>query len=738
MTANAIYQVFSRGVSLQSPNVVVYHDPVDRGSSTGNPWPDEATAPSETLIPLTLTVGSNGRESVLKLSHAIRDSDSARADGRTLDYGDRIRVVTRYGNNQEVEMFRGYIGQIGIDYTPNSNGQDHEGEGVSVYGVEVIPGAILKTNWLTADKEDVIIAAGPTGLPFVHFHDDDDDDDDGDFWTFGPVVFNPRETSNTQTGNATSEDDEGYTYFMHQGRTLRSADSSATVVLQSEPWTAYTAGKWLIERIAADLEATGLTMADSFVALKATLDAIPISNVDVTGLTSIQALAKVLNPVGYGFTLTPGTTATGTAAGAGAREHFLSVYHLGGTNVVPGPWMADRKNPVSMHTEDGQKIQVVSIRYNRAANSTRNDFTVIGEFKKIEQTFIYAGRTGSSLTETELQPFWDITENSLDDYDTAGVLTDQSLDGASRTTWDARYTQGGTAYRRHTFRSFAWNEDGGLAPTLTVIPDLVNYSDADLNSIRRPRPFLKSMIYDDVEGRTLEATRVECAIFTDDGTDETSWITIGATVWKDRGGFTLTADDLLKFRPWKDAKDKAFEFTYGDYPLAQLLYNTRYSAVVTAKKIQFRLRCSVETDERIVGTSAQQDESAWPLTRRGVAYLPNRFKWQTIDNGDGGEFVGLSGAARDDTVAIGAYSNARRDVSEDALGMGSVILRGIDLVYSIGQAFASTRGYELDLTINAGGADRRAPSIAGIVYDFREGDIKTELLLDANLLQRVR
>ena len=61
---------------------------------------------------------------------------------------------------------------------------------------------------------------------------------------------------------------------------------------------------------------------------------------------------------------------------------------------------------------------------------------------------------------------------------------------------------------RHVFRSFAWNEDGGLAPLICDLPDLSACGDAAGQSVRRPRPVGETYTYDheDCRARRMPAS----------------------------------------------------------------------------------------------------------------------------------------------------------------------------------------------------------------------------------------
>ncbi len=95
----------------------------------------------------------------------------------------------------------------------------------------------------------------------------------------------------------------------------------------------------------------------------------------------------------------------------------------------------------------------------------------------------------------------------------------------------------------------------------------------------------------------------------------------------------------------------------------------------------------------------------------------------------------------DDSDAAAAYASAVQDVTADAIGHGSIILRGIDRTYNVGDAISNTRGREVNLRIGGreiADAETFAPVVIAVVWNFQSGAVKTELVLESPLLQVTR
>ena len=142
---------------------------------------------------------------------------------------------------------------------------------------------------------------------------------------------------------------------------------------------------------------------------------------------------------------------------------------------------------------------------------------------------------------------------------------------------------------------------------------------------------------------------------------------------------------------------------------------------------------SVELDECVTGRAAYSQDSSWPFRSEKVVFSPNRFKWHGTGDDDGDTV--------DDSQSANHYAARVQDVLEDATGHGSIVLRGIDRSYQVGDVIAATRGRVVNLRIGGRGIDDAvsfAPVVIGIVWNFEAGIAKTELILESPLLKVTR
>lgn len=145
--------------------------------------------------------------------------------------------------------------------------------------------------------------------------------------------------------------------------------------------------------------------------------------------------------------------------------------------------------------------------------------------------------------------------------------------------------------------------------------------------------------------------------------------------------------------------------------------------------LALRVIGTIELDECVVGKAEYRSDSSWPLRSQKVVYAPHRFKSSENAADD---------ASDPQIDPATAYAHQIRDVLEDAVGHGSCVLQGIDRSYKLGDAFSSTRGRRVGLGIRGreqGQRESFSPVIVGIVWDFREGVSKTELVLESDLLR---
>ncbi|MBT3201531.1 MAG: hypothetical protein HN350_16640 [Phycisphaerales bacterium] len=378
---------------------------------------------------------------------------------------------------------------------------------------------------------------------------------------------------------------------------------------------------------------------------------------------------------------------------------------------------------MSAGSAGAQRCSVQRLDFSRDNHRIANAVLVIGDRKRCEVSLEY-----SSQTDSDLQAYW-TSDDDLGDYDTDGVVAWRRWTAAQYRTFCGNYTYGRDGARKHAFRSFVWNEDGALAPIAQETPDLDAYGVGG-RAVRRPRPVGPALSYDD-SSRSLPA-RVQLAI----AGDASSGLQVPAKIWTDRAGFTLTVRTLHDWYPY--ATDEArgvqsdggsLQELYGDISYLQLLYNT-INDVSDQPQLTLSLIGSIESDQCATGVADYTPDSSWPFRAEKVVFAPHRFKWRTA--------LGAEGDSVDDSPEAALYASAVQDVTADAIGHGSIILRGIDRTYCVGDAISNTRGREVNLRLGGRDiADAQAfsPVVVAVVWNFQSGAVKTELVLESPLLQ---
>ncbi|GAG23600.1 unnamed protein product, partial [marine sediment metagenome] len=260
---------------------------------------------------------------------------------------------------------------------------------------------------------------------------------------------------------------------------------------------------------------------------------------------------------------------------------------------------------------------------------------------------------------------------------------------AKRDEWKQRYTLKGTDYLdyRHVFRTFAWNEDGGLssliqsAPNFPLLPRSAIRADytgragddnADDFFFFRPRPAGMRTKYRDETSGTMEPPTVEVGIIGDDE----SWVVAPGAAYildKYRCAITFIAPDVAVWFPWMKEANKSgvdpLHKKYGLLNFATALFNTLSDS---GDMLRIRLTAGFEMDDSVQYEQTRQLDSSWPFDAKALLYMPRRFKYRDTE----GEL--FEAAAVDDGVFDGPmdlYGKRALDVMEDATGHGSIVLR---------------------------------------------------------------
>lgn len=705
MTIN-VFKAADRGATFRPRNFRVYRAAV-RTSASGRPGWDPET-PQAFWQPLSLEWSANGRPSTLTLRRVLGSGESKaaeRVEWLGVSAGDRFRLAEARLPTGAGEMFRGYVGQgsLVVQASP-----DFEGATIVAYGPEILLAARAVTGawYMTPQADDAEISGTATDATRVRANV---------FATNLPAIFNKGGRPNASTCNwsltGEDQDERHCAVFTAPGRTVHDADGTA---FESRYWDAYTAVRSLVEWLD-----NGEVISHSGTDWEAIepIASVPIGEVNVTGLSLADAMLAVLRPAGLGFAVEPWANRHG--------KHRLRVFSLHGGRGRPGPFLGRGADDIAADGAEGRRCSVQRLAFTRDNHRVANDVVVVGDRKRREVSLEFGG-------DGELRACWDSGEDDLDDYATDGSVAHRSWTAQQYRDFCEKYTYGLETCRKHAFRSFAWNEDGAMSPIIEEIPDLSGCGVGG-QAVRRPRPVGERLAFDN-SGRVLPAA-VQLAI---DG-DENSWIQVPAHIWTDRAGFTLTRRTLHDWHPYATDAARGVQTgsgtlydEYGDLSYLQLLYNT-LNGVSGQAKLKLRLTGTVETDDCVTGRAAYNQDGSWPFRTERIVFAPNRFKWRDAGCTDGDNV--------DDSEIAAGYAAAVRDVLEDATGHGSIILRGIDRSWHVGDAISSTRGRRISLRIRGRGIDDAqsfSPVVTGIVWNFEAGVAKTELVLESPLLQVTR
>lgn len=726
----------SRGAQYRPPTFRVYVSPVVSG-------PDTCGEPAEWLrerhvacwTPVKMRWGVNGQPSTLALRRALGVGPDKPARDRPEDGfcmpGDRVRLVEVHGGGPrgtvEREWFRGYAGQdrILVEASP-----DTEAYEVVAYGPEIrVQAKAVSGRWHAKPDADEQLVAGTFA--------DGDLSRENVFRSHLPIVFNEDGQPNASPAEVGGKaacwhlDTDGGTAAA--GRTFEAPSrqiANAYGSYKAAWWRARSAVQSLIE-IVDDYH---VISPESMALLPAELAERTLGEVDVEALNLLEALRAVLLPVGFGFCVEPWAREDG--------RHVLHVFELhGGTEGarVRKPYMAPIHGPAKAATdEEGQRAEVQRIEFVRDNHNVANDVTVIGDQKRKQVCLVFSA--GGS----QLSPAWDTSTYNLEQWATDGVIdpTQWPADAGGLLTvqhFDEHFTHGarGSGDCRHVFRSFVWNEDGSFQPLTGGFGDAAGCGTGESGEYaRRPRPVGTTFLRDDAEAPVRNSPPfVRLGVEGDDS----SWIQVPAVTWKDRAGFTLPVNPLWGWYPYatqwaRHARGDGgtlFDL-YGECSYLTLLYNALRNSGV---KLSLRLVGSVECDEAVTARAPRRAASSWPFVAQRIVRAENRFVWRDVPDGsDPLDLPADRHDTRDDSADAADYARRVRSVLADEVGHGSILLRHLTRSYTPGDVIPRTQGRTIDLTVR-GGDGRHAPVVAGVVWSFRPGTCKTELLLDTALLR---
>jgi hypothetical protein len=682
---------------------------------------------------------SSGRVSTLRLRRVLGAGPgqpaALRAEDAGLSPGDRIRLVEVRGRADTIEWFRGYVAQERLVVQGEGRGDACE---VVAYGPEILmQGKAVTGQWHATPAVDEAMLSGQCPA--------DQRVGGQTFRSHLPVVFNEHGRANASPATLRGQDaawhlDGDAEAATARGRTFDSPGRRAVgedFTYEADFWSAAAAAQSLVETVDDYEVIAPASLGD----LPAELSENALGEVSVEGLNLLEALRAVLVPAGYGFAVEPW-------AGEDGR-HALRVFALHGRpdgSRVRTPYMAPVDGAaLTVADAQAQRAEVQRIEFLRDNHNVANDVTVIGDQKRSQAILTF--RPGGG----KLKPAWDTDAFDLEIWASEGVVDPMQWgpdgpDCGDTTSFDDQYTYGGhdAAAARHAFRSFAWNEDGALGSVIETPADLSEFGVGDEggNYVRRPRPVGPTFVLDDAATRvrTLPAF-VQLGV---DG-DGWSWMQIPAVIWPDRAGFTIPVNPLWDWYPYagqygrntlSGVSGATLFDQYGKWNYLTLLLNTLTGGGEAA--LALRLVGSIECDQAVQGRAARQVTSSWPLTAAKIVRAEHRFRWRQVpQEADPWRLADSRYDLCDDTDAAGDLATTVRDVLEDEVAHGSIVLRCLSRGYGPGDVVPRTGGRVIDLTVRGGTGDV-APVVVAVNWDFQDGVNKTELLLDTSLLGIVK
>ena len=701
-------------------------------------WASEA--PETRLEPVRMRMGCNGEMSVLTLRYLLEQADGYPAvdteDARYL-HGKRIRLLD--DEPTPVEWFAGYTGQDSMLIQADPQNETHT---VTVYGPELrLAQRAVSGQWhvkeATEDKIfDGTIADGDMVRANIYQSD-------------LPAVFNEGNRPNMYdddfdwvlaTGGSTADGNRGCSVFDAPDRKVTASDGY--VKAEAEFWTAYKALRSLVEWF-DDGTVLKVTQAE-WTAIETTLGATTrIGEVDVEGMTLLQAMRAVLQPLGFGFCIEPWSET------AGSFLHKLHVENLrdAGTTVTLG--LAPKGTGVSDAYAQAGAIE--RLDFMRDGHNIRNEVTVLGDFERVQVELVFddddAGR--------DLHPRWDTTTYSLGDWDTSNVvdLRDSSIAEANKRQACERYHRTGSAHQSyyHVWRSFAWNETGQFSEFIhngsgdPLIPDLPGeFGIGDgYNCLRRPRPVGPTLVWQDDDRKQYQPAHVLLSVTVGSdvyAVDITDW----CDIWKDCAGFTIVGTsawgkggptDIFETKDgksidecWCPFRNYAVNSGIPD-ALRDTYYLTLLHNAIRAGgdyRLELSLCGTIEDDKCVQATTTKQAGRTMPLLSRRVVRVEQFKKVRTEDDLPGTEDT------RDDSSLVSAYAAALRNALEDEMGHGSITIPFLTKDYRTLVGVTATTGRAIDFDVD-GGAEVNYPLVRSVTWTFGMSQA-TELTLDSNLL----
>jgi len=689
--------------------------------------------------PLQLQWGTNGALSTLTVNCRLGIGPGsvgtrAEQDDPWPATGDQIELVD--DSADPVRWFTGHVGQESILIQSNP---DTEHRRLVAYGGELrLRAQAVHGQWCKRPAADDLQLSGQLSAA--------DTVRDNTFLADLPLAFNIGGRPNASQATDAAGGDAGWVLhgevgpgqhhcrvFEPAGRIVRTDDGTG-VAIEAEHWTAYTALRSMVEYVDQYRVVSPRTDWD---AIQQQLANVVLPEVVVEGESLPAAMARILGPVGFGFCLEP--WADGHTYADGLPRHVLHVFgRYGREHVGQPPVLADNRfGNVAGDSIEARVAQVQRLEFLRDSHNVTNDVQVVGDLHRVQVCLTF----DDSASTRDLHPGWDTDTHDLATWAVGGIVPEMdAMCHAASGLPDGeqflrRYSRGGRENLAcyDVFRTFVWNEDGAYRPWVAAEPDLTDLLDS-ADYARRPRPVGPTLLRaSDQTGSGMLPAYVEIGIVGDDD----AWILLPqAEVLADRAGFTINVPRLDSFYPYANADAtlrEAYRRGPGKFSLATLLYNAlRSDAGAGDYAARFRLIGTVAADTAVTARAGHQLNSTWPFRAMRIEYRPDRFKSGRIALG--GNPTGRDATTYDDAAAASAHAERIRCAAEDAMGHGSIMLRGLTRAVRPGMAWGTTAGRPVSLQVSGGGQWHSA-CVAGVTWHFAEGAGKTELTLDSPLLQ---
>ncbi|MCK4625017.1 MAG: hypothetical protein KAV00_06890 [Phycisphaerae bacterium] len=692
------------------------------------------------IVPIEMHWGSNGDLSILTFRHDLgagQGDSQSHPEDISIWPGTRARL---YDQDTDTEWFEGLIA---LDSMLIQADPQRESRTYTAYGPELRlqQKVVMGQWWANNAAADAQLAGTSDSASYIRSNI---------YQTHLKAVFNADGKSNCgefnwnlyTPGNLPKDISISTTHsrvFVAPEITIRGGATAVYTLFAAEKWTAYRALRSLVEYIDDyDVISPSGTNWKAIYNILGGSSAIPLRDVDVDGMDLLQAIRTVLGSVGYGFYLEPWTTGYEHET----HKHRLIVYSLKDPLVKKTPYLPAFGESVTGC--EGLRGEVQRLHFVRDDHRVKNDIIILGQPKRVQVKIEYKSSGGL------LKPRWTPATYPLSDYvEDNKVVLQHMTSSEFEIFYDIVNPHAETQGRlRHVWRSFGLNEDGALGPFIADVPDLYsNFGIGESGKVaRRPRPIGPMIEYRDDSFADYCGPRVQLTVTDANLGAVTIDITAFCEIWKDRAGFTVQGGewggpegvqgnlygfgegfDISYWCPFKSYKrfDELAEATQ-EISYLTLLHNTIRDAGL---KMTLALIGTMEDDLCIKGTSHRIKNSSWPLLAKKVVRIPH-FEKQSV-HADGG--TGGIPDEKDDSTAIGNYADRIRDITEDQMGHGSIMLPMLSRSYQPGDAIPYLAGRDIDLHVD-GGLKDAWPVVRGVRFSFAEPP-STEILLDSSLLR---